>query len=241
MLPNASIIDNSLLREKVAQFITQEVMEKIAAEYQKGRILLIGTTNLDTNRPVLWSIGRIARSGAPNALELIHDVIIASTSIGGAFPPVIISVEANGESYDEMHVDGGTVNQVFLYPLGMDWGEIKKRVGLTENPKVYVLRNAQLKPVYQVVKYSLLEVMVRSVNSLLRTQGIGDIERIYLEARRDGLDFYLTYIPDDFNEPINEIFDSEYMNKLYQVGYERALQGGKWQNAPPGFNTGNVK
>jgi predicted acylesterase/phospholipase RssA len=186
MLSNASIIDNRLLREKVAQYITQELMQKIAAEYQKGRILIVGTTNLDTSRPVLWSIGRIAASGAPNALELIHDIIIASTSIGGVFPPVIISVEANGESYDEMHVDGGTVNQVFMYPLGMDFSEIKKRVGLTENPKVYVLRNAPLNPAYQVVKYSMLEVVGQSVTSLLRTQGIGDIERIYLEARRDG-------------------------------------------------------
>jgi predicted acylesterase/phospholipase RssA len=241
ILPNASIIDNRLLREKVAQYITQEIMEKIAAEYQKGRILIVGTTNLDANRPVLWSIGRIATSGASNALELIHNIIIASTSIGGAFPPVIISVEANGESYDEMHVDGGTVNQVFMYPLGMDFSEVKKRVGLTENPKVYVLRNARLKPVYQVVEYSMLEVMLQSVNSLLRTQGIGDIERIYLEARRDGLDFYLTYIPDDYNEPLNEIFDSDYMNKLYQVGYERALRGGEWQNVPPGFNAGDVR
>ena len=241
MRSNASIIDNRLLREKVAQYITQELIQKIAAEYQKGRILIVGTTNLDTSRPVLWSIGRIATSGAPNALELIHDIIIASTSIGGAFPPVIISVEANGESYDEMHVDGGTVNQVFMYPLGMDFSEIKNRVGLTENPKVYVLRNAPLNPAYQVVEYSMLQVVGQSVNSLLRTQGIGDIERIYLEARRDGLDFYLTYIPDDFNEPLNEIFDSDYMNKLYQVGYERALQGGEWQRVPPGFNVGNVK
>jgi hypothetical protein len=128
-----------------------------------------------------------------------------------------------------------------MYPLGLDFSEIKKRVGLTENPKVYVLRNAPLNPAYQVVKYSMLEVVGRSVGSLLRTQGIGDIERIYLEARRDGLDFYLTYIPDDFNEPLNEIFDSEYMNKLYQVGYERALQGGEWQRVPPGFNAGNVR
>jgi predicted acylesterase/phospholipase RssA len=241
MLPNASIIDNSSLRGKVVQYVTQEVMEKIAAEYQKGRILIVGTTNLDTNRPVLWSIGRIATSGTPDALELIHDIIIASTSIGGAFPPVIISVEANGESYDEMHVDGGTVNQVFMYPLGMDFNEVKKRVGLTENPKVYVLRNARLKPVFQVVEYSMFEVMVQSLNSLLRTQGIGDIERIYLEARRDGLDFHLTYIPDDFNAPLNGLFDSDYMNKLYQVGYERALQGGDWQNVPPGFNADNVR
>jgi hypothetical protein len=236
IISNASVADNSKLRAKVEKYVTQEVMEEIAAEYLKGRILDIGTTNLDTQRPVIWSIGRIATSGAPNALELIHDIIVASTSIGGAFPPVIIGVMANGELYDEMHVDGGTVNQVFVYPLGLDFDEIRKRLGMTDKPQLYILRNARLKPTYEAVEYNIIKVMERSTGSLLRTQGLGDVDRIYLEARRDGLDFHLTYIPDDFNEVSKETFDKDYMNKLYQVGYDRALKGGGWLDSPPGYD-----
>ena len=46
----------------------------------------------------------------------------ASASIPAAFPPVTFEVEANGQSYDELHVDGGTASQVFLYPAAIDWG-----------------------------------------------------------------------------------------------------------------------
>jgi hypothetical protein len=143
---------------------------------------------------------------------------------------------ANGELYDEMHVDGGTVNQVFVYPLGLDFDEIRKRLGMTDKPQLYVLRNAPLKPTYEAVEYSIIKVLERSTGSLLRTQGLGDVDRIYLEARRDGLDFHLTYIPDDFNEVSKETFDKDYMNKLYQVGYDRALKGGGWLDSPPGYD-----
>ena len=149
---------------------------------------------------------------------------------------MVIDVEANGVSYDEMHVDGGTVNQVFVYPLGLDFDEVRKRVGMTDPPQLYVLRNAMLRPKYQAVEYNIVKVMERSVGSLLRTQGLGDLDRIYLEATRDGLDFHLTYIPDDFTAVSNTPFDGDYMNKLYKVGYDRGLQGQGWDDAPPGYN-----
>jgi hypothetical protein len=54
-----------------------------------------------------WDMGKIASSGKPGALELFRSVMLASASIPGAFPPVMMEVEARGERYDEMHVDGG--------------------------------------------------------------------------------------------------------------------------------------
>ena len=39
------------------------MLAAIAREYAKGRLLLIGTTNLDVQRPVLWNMGAIAESG----------------------------------------------------------------------------------------------------------------------------------------------------------------------------------
>ena len=234
-LRNASAADTSLLREKIVQNVDQEMMDKIAAEYKKGRLLQIGTANLDAGRPVVWSIGRIAASGKPAALDLIHDVILASASIGGVFPPVLIDVEANGETYDEMHADGGTVNQVFVYPLALNWNMIMDRAGIEEPPKVYILRNAQLRPRYSAVAYNLPDIVERSVSSLIRTQGLGDLDRIFLETQRDGLDFYLTYIPDDFTEVSNEPFDQAYMRKLYELGYDQAISDQPWERHPPGY------
>lgn len=234
VLEKDAAADTAPLRAKIAEVFDQEFIEAIAAEYRKGRILNIGTTNLDTERPVIWSIGRIAASGAPNALDLIHDVILASTSIGGAFPPVMIEVEANGQSYDEMHVDGGTANQVFVYPLRLDWAKVREQLNI-KGVELYVIRNAILAPSYDAVERRTIPIGLRSVSSLIRTQGVGDLDRIYLEAERDGLNFHLAYIPNDFNAKSTEPFDPVYMKKLFEVGYNLAKNGYPWQRTPPGY------
>ena len=61
-------------------------------------------------------MGAIASSEAPGALELFRKVLIAAMSIPGAVSPVMIDVEIDGKHFQEMHVDGGVITQVFLYP-----------------------------------------------------------------------------------------------------------------------------
>ena len=46
-----------------------------------------------------------------------------------------------------------------------------------------------------------------SINSFIRTQGTGDIYWIYLSCQKDGLDFYLAYIPETFDMKPKEDFD----------------------------------
>ena len=117
-----SVFDSSPLSRQIEKFIDDEMIESLAQEYRKGRTLAIGTTNLDASRPVVWNVTRIAASGHPSAARLIRQVILASASIPGAFPPVYIEVETpDGRKYDEMHVDGGVTSQMFFYPLDMDW------------------------------------------------------------------------------------------------------------------------
>lgn len=93
---NDAMADFSPMRAKIAEYVDEEMMQAIAAEHRRGRTLVIGTTNLDAGRPVMWDIGEIANSGAPGALDLIRDVMFASASIPGAFPPVPIMVEVDG-------------------------------------------------------------------------------------------------------------------------------------------------
>jgi hypothetical protein len=122
------------LRRLIAEFIDDAIVAAIAAEGRRGRSLLIGTTHLDAARPVIWDITRIAASGTPEARDLIHDVILASASIPGAFPPVLIEVEAEGRIYDEMHVDGGVTSQLFLTPEGLNWSRVKQRLRVQGSP-----------------------------------------------------------------------------------------------------------
>jgi hypothetical protein len=215
-------------------YMTTEVMEKIALEHHKGRMLLLGTTNLDAARPVMWDIGEIAASGHPDALDLIRTIQLASASIPVGMPPVIIEVEAGGQSYQEMHVDGGVTRQVFLYPLGIDWQRLEKRLNLPAKPKVYVIRNAYLDSDWKTVDRKIMPIAARTISSLIRTQGIGDIYRMYIGARRDGLDFNLAYIPGDFAKSVPERSGLVYMNHLYDLAYSMAKEGYHWESTPPG-------
>ena len=234
-ITGVSAADTAPLKKMLAKYLDHRVMEKVAAEYRKGRRLFVGTTNLDAKRPVIWNIGLIACSGKPGALELIHDIIVASASIPAAFPPVLVKVEADGKIYDELHVDGGTASQVFLYPAELDWKRVLEKLEVPGTPASYVIRNSQLKPDWETVKPKIIPIAGISISSLIRTQGIGDMYRIYLDCQRDGIDYNLAYIPEKFDEKPQEDFDPVYMGKLFDLGYNMAKDGYPWEKAPPGF------
>jgi predicted patatin/cPLA2 family phospholipase len=234
-ITGSSAADTAPMRKMLGKYVNQQVMEAIAAEYRKGRRLYIGTTNIDARRPVIWNVGLIACSGQPGALELIRKIILASASIPAIFPPVLFEVEANGKRYDEMHVDGGAASQVFLYPADLDWKLIVQHFEVKGIPKVYVVRNSFLKPDWETVHPKILPIAGVSISSLIRTQGIGDMYRIFLDCQRDGLDYNLAYIREDFDLKPNEDFDPVYMGKLFDFGYQLTKNGYPWDKAPPGF------
>jgi predicted patatin/cPLA2 family phospholipase len=230
-----SMTDTKPLQALIAKYINSNVIDAIAREHRRGRRLYIGTVNLDAGRPVIWNIGAIAASDHPHKMELIHDILRASAAIPVAFPPVVISVEMNGERYDEMHVDGGTGSQVFVYPAAIDWRQITQKLKVKGDPKIYVIRNSFLEPDYHGIKRRVFPIASRTIDSLIRTQGIGDLYQIYSLCERDGNDFNLAYIPSDFTEEPTEGFDPVYMGKLFELGYQMASEGYPWEKGPPGF------
>lgn len=221
------------LQALIARYVDQEVVEKIAAAHRDGRSLNIGTTNLDSMRPVIWRIGPIANSGHPEALALIRRILLASASVPAAFSPVLIPVEVNGLTYDELHVDGGAASQVFFYPVGVDYEEVLSKLKVPGRPKVYIIRNSRLDPIHEQVENKLFPIAERSLDSLIRTQGIGDLYRIYLQTCRDGLEFHLAYIPPDFTMKSDGGFDRAYMRALFDLAYERSKAGYPWKKMPP--------
>lgn len=232
---NDSMADTKPLQALIAHYINADVIDAIAKEHKKGRRLYVGTVNLDAGRSVIWSIGAIANSNVPNKTELIHNILRASASIPVAFPPVVIPVEIEGTTYDEMHVDGGTGSQVFVYPAAVNWKTITAKLKVQGKPSIYVIRNSMLDSDYQGVNRSIFPIATRTIDSLIRTQGIGDIFQIHSLCVRDDNDFNLAYIPSTFKEKPTEGFDPVFMKKLFLLGEERAKQGYPWQKAPPGF------
>jgi hypothetical protein len=223
--------DTRPLWKLLEKYVNEELLQKIAEEYQKGRILLIATVNLDMLRPVIWNMGAIASSKDPKALELFRSVMVASASIPGMFPPVMIEVDVDGKPYQEMHVDGGTAAQVFVYPPGLD----VHKVGPVRERKLYIIRNARLDPDWATVERRTVKIGARAVSGLIQSQGVGDLYMIYVITQRDGIDYNLAYIGEEFNVEHKEEFDTNYMRHLYDYGYQLGIKGYPWQKYPPGF------
>lgn len=224
------------LKALIDRTFNQKMMSAIATEWsEKGRALIVGTTNIVALRPVLWRVQHIAASGHPNALALIRDVLLASASIPIAFPPVQIEVEAAGRRYKEMHVDGGAVAQVFLYPQQVNWKFFLRSLNVKGKPNVYLIRNSRLTPTWAAVKPRLFPIALRTMSSLIRTQGIGDMFRMYLSAQHDGLKFHMIHIPNDFTREPKEQFDPDYMRELFNLGRHLGHSHDPWVRVPPGF------
>jgi len=226
-----AMADTRPLAQTIATYVTPQLLDEIAAEYAKGRLLLVGTANLDTMEPVIWNMTAIAARKDPQAVTLFSKILLASASIPGAFPPVMIDVNLGGTHYQEMHVDGGTTAQLFLYPptLSLANGPQRKRVA-------YIIRNARLDPDWESTDRRTMTIAMRAIDSLTRTQGIGDLYRVFATTQRDGVDYNLTYIPPTFNVTHSEMFDTAYMKSLYDVGFQAAKAGYQWQKYPPGFS-----
>jgi predicted acylesterase/phospholipase RssA len=237
-----AMTSNAPLREMTSRYVDDELVTRIAAEYQKGRLLFILTTNLDQGRPVIWNIGAIASSGDPKARQLIIDVLLASASIPAIFPPVMIDVTIDGQKYQEMHVDGGTVAQAFLYPpsysLRRAAAQLKvSTAALRASRKriAYVIRNGRFARSDENVKLQTLAIAKEAIATMTTSSGVNDTYRMYLIARRDGVDFNLASIGDDFAAPYMGPFDKTYMRSLFDYGYQKGRIGYQWQKTPPGY------
>jgi hypothetical protein len=231
-----AMADSRPLADVIGAYVDRSLLDQIAAERAKGRVLLVGTANLDSLEPVIWDMTAIAASKDASAVALFRRVLLASASIPGAFPPVMIDVDVAGTRFQEMHVDGGTMAQVFFYPPSFS----ARVAGMPADRKrvLYVIRNARLDPDWASVERRTMKIATRAIGSLTRTQGIGDLYRIYATALRDGIDFNLTYIPASFATPHLEEFDSNYMRDLFATGREAAANGLQWQKTPPGYDAG---
>ena len=236
VLFNDALADASPLKSLIDKTVDTIMLKRIADEYQKrGRLLLIGTTNIDSGSLVLWNMGRIAAIGTPDSAALFRNVMLASAAVPGAFPPVLFDAEVDGREYHELHVDGGLAAQVYLYPSAVSKAAIQSGVIKSRKREAYIIRNARLSIGWEETERNGLGVLNRSYKKIVQSQGLGNLYQIYEIARRDKVGFNLAYIGNDFEAAHPAEFDKAYMNALFQYGYEKSLKGYPWQHMPPGL------
>jgi hypothetical protein len=228
------------LYDLVASFVDQPMLEKIAAEHRRGRRLAVVTTNIDAQRPVVWDLGAIAASGHPAALELFRNILTASSSVPGAFPPTQIEVEAGGERFTELHVDGGATMQVFTMPESILVHDLPEHAKAYDGipTRFFVIVNNRLTPEFEIVQGSTVPLLTRSLSSLIKTHArltlVATLE--FTRTRRIG--FNLTFIGDDFPKDRKSSFETPYMRSVYEYGFEKAASGRAWRQDIPFLTNG---
>jgi hypothetical protein len=148
----------------------------------------------------------------------------------------MLNVSVDGREYQEMHVDGGTVAQAFLYPPSFSLKAKMKELGITgAKPVAYIIRNGRLYRPEENVERQTLQIAHHAISTMTASSGVNDLYRMYLTTKRDGVGFRLAYLEDDFHLPYKGPFDKAYMNALFEHGYEVGAAGYKWHTMPPGY------
>jgi predicted acylesterase/phospholipase RssA len=213
----------------VSRYLDASMVEAIAIEHRAGRRLFVVTTNVDSKRGVVWNVGAIAASGRPDSLDLIRKVLAASASVPIAFSPILIDVEADGRTFQEMHADGNATTAVFTVPL--QFLAARKRTVLTGGA-IYILMNTSIQPKFSVVDNSTLKIAEASIDTLTTQKTNSNLVATFLYARANHIDFNVTSIDPAVDGDGANNFDTTYMRKLYAIGYDTASQGGFWLKSP---------
>ncbi|WP_454718215.1 patatin-like phospholipase family protein [Caulobacter segnis] len=224
-----SIFKGESLDALVETFVDQEMVEAVAVEHAKGRRLLIATTNLDSQRAVVWDMGEIATHGGDEALKLFRNLLVASSSVPGIFPPKLIEVEVDGHAYQEMHVDGGVAAPLFLMPDALlHWRNLGPRF---RRGRVHVIVNTVLDPSTQSTPPGVASIMSRSFDTMLRFSYRQALSLAAGFCSRHNLPLSVASIPNSF-EGFNLLkFETDLMRGIYDAGHQLALEGGAWTSA----------
>ena len=203
VLFGSSIYRGEPLSALVDSYVTRELVHAIAVAAANGRLLLVATTNLDTEQTVIWNLTAVAAQGGEHARKLIRDVLIAAASIPGAFPPVMIRVEASGQSFDEMHVDGATTTSIIAGPeIG---GFMRPPLDSLLGAHLYIIVNGQLGAVAQRTPIKTLGIIKRGLGAELRSSARADFAIVSAVAESNGMTVKAAEIPSDY--PYRDLLD----------------------------------
>jgi hypothetical protein len=226
ILYDPAVYSGEPLARFVDQFVTRELIEAVAAQAKRGRMLLVATTDLDKEESVIWDLGAIAMRGGQEARVLFRDVLTASASIPGVFPPVMIRVEENGTAFDEMHVDGGTTQSFFVAP------ELNRyfpgKLDGLEGVNIYVIINGQMAASPGTTPLSPIPIVTRSYSATMKHISRRDIGIAAAFAQRHGMTFHFTGLPIGYPFPGLLDFRPATLQALFNYAAKCATTGRLW-------------
>jgi len=228
LLFGASLYHGTSIYRLVDRYVTNSLLSAIAKEARKGRLLVVATTDLDSEQPVFWNLGRIAEQGGERARRLFRNVLVASASIPGVFPPMLIPVEQAGERFDEMHVDGSVMTPLFFIP---DLAAIlPDPLDDVRGGHIYILVNGTVGTTEIATRNHALSILKRSVASTMEGNLRAAIAIAYTFAERQHMTIDVTEVPNAYPiaDPLD--FDATRMASLFNFGMRCAISGQLWSD-----------
>lgn len=220
------VFKSEQLERLVDPFVNADMLEAVAARHAQGRRLLVATTDLDSQRTVIWNMGQIAAVGGPAALRLFRDVLIASASLPGLFPPRRISVEYEGVAYEEMHVDGGVATPLFVMPEAMlRWKNLRHRL---QRSRIYLIVNTVLEQAPRTTPNNVPAILIRSFDTMLRFSYRQAISMTTNFCAAHRLPLSITSIQAEPAQGSMMSFDTPSMQRTFDAAFERAVSGTLW-------------
>lgn len=211
---SSSFFKGGPLSDLVDAYVTDALIAAVAEEAKTGRLLLVATTNLDRQLTTYWDMGRIASRKGPEARALFRDVLIASASVPGVFPPVMIDVEADGQPYQEMHVDGGASVPFFIGP---EWLTLQTEALEEFNgANLYVLVNGQLQAPVSSTPVNTIQIVSKSFDTMMMFGARTALREYAVLSGQHNMNFKVSYIPPDlaFGGALN--FQTDERSRLYE-------------------------
>ena len=217
------------LRQLIDAYVSDEMIQAIAREAAKGRLLLVATTDVASGEPVVWDLGAIAKNGGSSARTLFRDVLVASASVPGMFPPVIIRVAENGLSNDQAHVDGAATVPFFVPPALL---QTTRSVPGTGRVEVFIIVDGSLSEAAQTTRLTARAILSRSIRVGLSHMLLTTLELTAATARLEGADLQYSSLPAGY--PLTNAFDfsARVRRPLFQYAYQCAQTGRFWTAYP---------
>lgn len=223
-----SLLDTAPLESLLEEYITPELLERVAAAYDEHRRLWVGTTNLDYEQTWVWNMTLIAKQGGPDALALYRKVLLASSSFPIVFPPV----EIDGHLF----VDGAArANIVVSGTVGTE----RPKAPVYGRGNVYVIANSKLVNPPHAVPDNLKDLAGTAIGVMMESSMESLLLRAFFAAHYHGYGFKLVGIPGDVDVGKNPLaFDGEQMRTAFEAGRVLAKQPDPWSLVPP--NLGDI-
>lgn len=222
------------LRALVAASVTTELLAAVAEQHRGGRRLYVATTSLDTQGQVIWDMGALAASGDPDTAERFIDILTASASIPGVFPPVFIEMRNGGTIVRELHVDGRTTLNFFLVPEAlMTDGSLNLPLSTDGTAgRIWIIINGRPETRFRVTPYGSVDVASRGLDSMMKASTRMNVIASRQFAQLNNMALSVAMAPPTGLETSLD-FDRARMLALFQSGEAAALAGAQWVESAP--------